>query len=421
MYYKGKIDIISISNMGYTRNAIKGISWMTLLRVSTRGITFLRLAILARILTPAQFGVFGVATIVLSFLEVLTETGINIFLIQKKDETYKYINSAWVVSILRGFLIAFILIFSAPLIITFFNSPNSYSVLVLIATVPIIRGFINPSIINIQKEIQFEKEFYLRSILLTIDAAVVVIVAFITKSTESFAYGLIASAIVEVLLSFIFFKPWPKISLEISKVSHIIKRGWWITVTWIFVYLAENIDNIVVGRFLGVSPLGIYQNAYKISTLSISEINEVVNKVTFPVYSKFSQDKERLFRAFLRVVSTSSVVAFILGLFIFVFAEQLVIIILGPNWIQAAPVIKILAFYGVLRTTFGNFSAMFLSIEKQNYVAVMTLVRLMTLLAIIVPFTVSYGMVGSGYAMLISIFAEIPIMLYFVYRVFKKE
>src|SRR3989344_309860 len=115
--------------MGYTSPAIKGISWMTLLRVSTRGITFLRLAILARILTPAQFGIFGIATIVLSFFEVLTETGINIFLIQKKDEAYKYINSAWIVSIFRGFLIAFILISSAPLIITFFNSPNSHNVL----------------------------------------------------------------------------------------------------------------------------------------------------------------------------------------------------------------------------------------------------------------------------------------------------
>ena len=69
--------------MGYKNNAFKGFGWMGILRISVV-ISFVRLAILARILTPAQFGVFGVATLVLSFLEVLTETGINVFLFKKK-------------------------------------------------------------------------------------------------------------------------------------------------------------------------------------------------------------------------------------------------------------------------------------------------------------------------------------------------
>ena len=156
--------------MGYSSAAFKGVSWMGFLRISTRLITFVRLAILARILIPAQFGVFGVATLVLSFLEVLTETGINVFLIQKRDEADKYINSAWIVSILRGCLIFLILAITAPFIANFFNSPESQKIILLIAFVPLIRGFINPSIINIQKEIQFQKEFYLRSILFFTDS-----------------------------------------------------------------------------------------------------------------------------------------------------------------------------------------------------------------------------------------------------------
>lgn len=406
--------------MGYTSRALKGISWMGVLRVSTRSITFLRIAILARILSPSQFGVFGVASLILALLEILTETGINIFLIQQKDDIKKYLSSAWIVSIVRGCLIAIVLILSAPYVVNFFHSPESYPVIILIAFVPFIRGFINPSIIKIQKEIEFKKEFYLRLIIFTVDALVAIIFAFITKSTESFAYGLIVSAILEVTLSFIFFKPLPSLSFDLEKIKLIIRRGWWVTLTGIFSYSAENGDNIAVGRLLNTSSLGIYQVAYKFSTLPISEITDVVNKVVFPVYSKFSEDKDRLWKAFIKVSLTSSVLAVFLGAFIFLFAEQIIFLLLGSLWMEAVPVVKILAFYGVLRTIFGNFSPVFLAMHRQDIVAKMTSFRVSALLITIVPFINMYGLIGAALSVLISILVEIPIVLYFSYKVFKK-
>ncbi len=406
--------------MGYTSRALKGISWMGILRASTRSITFLRIAILARILSPSQFGVFGVASLVLALLEILTETGINIFLIQQKDDIKKYLSSAWIVSIVRGCLIAILLILSAPYVVNFFHSPESYSVIILIALVPFIRGFINPSIIKIQKEIEFKKEFYLRLIIFIVDALVAIIFAFITKSAESFAYGLIASAVLEVTLSFVFFKPLPSLSFDLEKVKLIIKRGWWVTLTGIFSYSAENGDNIAVGKLLNTSSLGIYQVAYKFSTLPISEITDVINKVVFPVYSKFSEDKDRLWKAFVKVSLTSSVLAVFLGAFIFLFAEQIISLLLGPLWMEAVPVVKILAFYGGLRTIFGNFSPVFLAMHRQDIVAKMTFFRVSALLITIVPLINMYGLIGAALSALVSILVEIPIVLYFSYKIFKR-
>jgi len=398
--------------MGYSTSAFKGISWMALLRVSTRGVAFVRLAILARLLSPTQFGVFGVATLVLALLEVITETGINVFLIQKKDSSHEYISSAWVISIIRGCLIALVLVISAPLIAGFFNSPESQTLLYLIAIVPFVRGFINPSIINIQKDIQFHKEFYLRTTLLLVDASIAIIVALITRSAESLAYGLIFSAVVEVVLSFILFKPRPSLAFEFPKVKHITSRGWSVTLIGIFSYFAENLDNIMVGKIMGTQFLGIYQNAYKISTLSISEIAEAVNKVTFPVYTKLSDDKVRLRKAFSKVFITSSGVTILLGIFIFVFADLIVNVILGPNWSSAVPVVKILAIYGILRTMLGNIPALLLSLEKQKVVAGIISIRLIVLMVLIAPFINQFGMIGAGYAMLASVLVEAPFMAY---------
>lgn len=406
--------------MGYTRATLKGLSWMTLLRGVTRMFTFVRLAILGRLLTPVQFGYFAIATLILSLLEIITETGINVFLVQYSGNIKDYINSAWCVSILRGVLLSIFIIITSLPIANFFNAPDAYNVILLMAFVPFIRGFINPAIVTYQKDLLFYKEFQLRSILFFVDMVISILFAFYTRSATSFVWGLIASAVLEVGLSFVLIPLWPRLVFEYKKVKHVIQRGWWVTLTVLFSYFADNSDTIIVGKFLGPALLGIYQVAYKFSTLPISEITNVVNQVVFPVYAKFPNERERLWRAFVKVTISSSLGAFILGGVVMLLANPLINIFMGEQWIAAIPVIYILAVYGILRTIFGSFSALFLAVGKQSYVAQMTFCRVAGLMLTIIPFVIHYGMIGAGFAMLFSVIVEIPIILYFTYTLFNK-
>jgi O-antigen/teichoic acid export membrane protein len=172
--------------MGYTKTAITGVSWMGLLRGAVRGGAFIRTIVLARILTPDQFGIFAIATLTLGFLEMATETGINIFLIQEDDSTLKkLLNTAWSVSIVRGLIISVIIFFSANILATFFDSPHSVSILKLTALIPLIRGLINPAIIKFQKNLQFSKEFLLRTAIFAADTIVAISIALIFKTPSS--------------------------------------------------------------------------------------------------------------------------------------------------------------------------------------------------------------------------------------------
>jgi len=272
--------------MGYLKDAIRGVSWMTALRVLIRGLGIVKIAILARILAPAQFGNYGIALLVLGFLEVLTETGINIFLIQEEDEIKTYLNSAWVVSIFRGILITFIIVATSPLVIHFFNTPDISRLLYIIAGIAFVRGFINPIEVEFLKKLQFIKEFKLRGLLYFIDTAVGVGVGLLTHSEASMLIGMLAAAVTELVLSFILFKDRPRFSIEKEKVSKVLKSGKWVTGAGIFGYLFQNIDNLTIGKVLGTTSLGYYQQAYGISTLPVSEIGSIFNKVTFPVYVK---------------------------------------------------------------------------------------------------------------------------------------
>jgi len=419
MYYKGETGIISIPNMGYKKTAITGVSWMSFFRIITRVLSFLKIAVLARILTPTQFGIFGIGFLVLTFLEIFLETGINVILIQVKKDINAYIDSAWVVSIVRGILLSLLILASAPFIANFFNTPKALGILLLISLIPLVRGFINPAEVKFRKELNFRYEFWFRLAIFFTDTVVTIIIVFITHSIYSLVFGLLAGAITEVILSFILVKPIPKLRLRSGYLGEIIHRGKWITAYGIFNYIGENGDNIVVGKLLGSTSLGIYQMAYKLSILPISEVSDVVSQVVFPVYTKIENDTKRLIKAFLKTTIAISLGSLLVGGIIYFFSSEIILIVLGSQWISAAPVLKILSLYGILRAISGPASALFLAKGKQNFVTVMVFARFVVLSATIYPLISAFGMIGAGYSALLSVLAEIPIIIYFILKIIK--
>ncbi len=388
-------------------------------RLFSRLVALGRTAILARLLLPAQFGVYGIATLALAFLEIFTETGINVFLIQERKNIDEYINTAWVVSIVRGALISFLIILTAPLIISFFNSPDVRPLLLLISLVPLLRGFINPSVVKFQKELQFNKEFWFRSSIFIFDSVVAVILVLFSRSPAGLIWGLLAGVLLEVILSFKFVKPTPRFTFEPAKVKRIVGRGKWITFAGIFDYLTRQGDDAVVARVLGSRALGLYQMPYKISTLPLTEIGGVADKVTFPVYVRISKDRKRLKRAYLRTVVTISMLAIPIGLVLFLFPKEIVLLILGSNWLEAVPVLRVLAVFGVVRAISGSGAAVFMGLGRQEFVTNIALVRFIGLAISIIPLTLKFGIVGAAISSLISAFVAIPLIGYYLLKVFR--
>ncbi len=406
--------------MGYYKQALNGLSWMGALRAVTRSLALVKIAILARILLPAQFGIYGIATLVLGFLEMLTETGINIFLIQQKEKIDEYIDSAWVVSIIRGVIISSLIFAFAPIIANYFNNPEARNILYLVGFVPVIRGFINPACIKYQKNLEFNKQFKYDSVIFFVDALFAIILGVVTRSENSLIYAMIISTVLEVILSFVYFKPTPRWNFEKEKTLKVINRGKWITGAGIFNYLFQNLDDIVVGRVMGTASLGIYQQAYKISTLPVSEVGEVFNKVTFPIYVNLKDDTKRLRQAFLKTLLIITLFVIPFGLVVFYFPIQIINFVLGANWISAAPVLQLLAVYGVLKAISNSFFSLFLGVNKQELVTYITLVSTICLIAILYPLIKIFGLLGAGYATIIATLFSIPFLLFYFFKYFKK-
>ena len=388
--------------MGFLKETIRGVSWMGSLRIFSRFLTLLKTAILARLLVPAQFGVFGIVTLTIALFEILTETGINTVLIQEDKNIKPLVNTAWVISIFRGILISLFVCFGALPLANFFSSPQAMKFLLLASLIPLIRGFINPSIVKFQKNLEFKKEFNLRLAILLVESLTAIIGVFWTRSIVSLIFALIAGAGLEVVFSFVFCRPRPHFIWEGQKAKKIISQGKWVTLTGVFSYLVDQGDDAVVGKILGMGGLGLYQMAYKISNLPFTEITDVASRVTFPVYSKITQDKARVKRAFKKTL-LATVFLVVPGVaIIFFFPELIIKIILGEQWLGAAQALRVLALFGLTRAIGGSVRPILFAFKKQDVAAKINLAKLFLLALFIFPLTLKFGVSGTAMAVLAS-------------------
>lgn len=407
--------------MGYSSRTIHGLSWAWAQSIFVRGISFFKILILARILTPREFGDFGISLLILALLETLTETGVNVFLIQKKDNLSKYINSAWIVSIVRGIIIFLVFLIFSEFIADFFKSPNIKNILILFSFIPLIRGFINPAEIKFQKEINFDKDFIYRMSIALIDMISTIVLVLIVKNISGLVLGMLTGVVFQVIFSFLLIKPRPQITFKHLYIYKIINQGKWVTLSGIFNYLFHNLDNIIVGKFLGTYNLGLYEMSYNIAMLPITDVADVISKVTFPVYSKFSDDIERLKKAFLKTELLLIAITLPFGLIVFFFANGLVELFLGKQWLPMVNVLKILVVLGVVHSIFGFPAVVFLSVNKQIYSSIITLINLVVLIVCIFPLMTHFGLIGVAFAALLGIIVPIPISLYFLNKVFNNK
>ncbi len=405
--------------MGYAKEAIKGVSWLGFLRVAIRGVSYVRIAILARLLTPVQFGISDIALLVLGITEIFTETGINLFLIQQKERIDKYISTAWIISIVRGLFISILILLSAGIVANFFSNPDVVNFLTVTALIPIIRGTINPAIVKLVKELNFRKEFYYRTVIFVIEVVSSVIIAFETNSSIAIVAGVAIGAVFESLFSFFIVRPRPSLFFNMSIFKDIFKNGKWFTVTGIFSYLYHNGDNIVVGKMLGAAPLGLYQRAYSISTLPITEVSDVIQKVTYAVFVKISGDLKRLRNAYLKSILSVIMIVFPIGAVFYFFPEFTIKIILGDKWLGAVDVLKVLAIFGVLRAISLSSIAPFYALKRQDLVTRITFVAFLGLAVTIIPFVQKWGILGAGYSALVGVLLSIPITIYYLFKILR--
>ncbi|MBP7768304.1 oligosaccharide flippase family protein [Candidatus Woesebacteria bacterium] len=400
---------------------LKGLGSIAVLRAFALSIAFARLLVLARLLTPADFGIFGAATLLLAITEICTETGVSVFLMQQTNaKALEYLSTLWAITSIRGIGISVIMLLLTPIVISFFSLEHSVFIFLIVACIPLLKGLQNPGFLLLQKNLEFKKQALVKGVSILFGSIAMVLVGVATHSALALALGLLAETVIETILTFTTVAERPKFSLEKKKILTVLHHGKWLTVVSITNYLFHNFDDWLVGATFGAQSLGLYQMAYKIGTLPITEGADILSQVLFPAFSQVSERLDLLKKAFWHITLFLSIGCSALILFAYFFTQQLVELILGEKWLQIIPLIQVLIVFGSLRAITGFNTTVLYVRSKQHQVGIITTVSMLGLIASIWPLTQHFGVMGAAYASIVGSIVATPLLYYYLYQALKK-
>jgi O-antigen/teichoic acid export membrane protein len=223
-------------------------------------------------------------------------------------------------------------------------------------------------------------------------------VALWLHSYWALALGQLTGTLVAVGLSYYMSSYRPRFSLE--KRSELFGASKWLVINNLLAFLNGRAADFVIGRFAGPAGLGVYTISSEISTLPTTELVAPINRAAFPGYARLAHDLAKLRDSFLNVISMIALFAVPAGFGIVALADMLVPAFLGWKWLDAVPLIQILAVYGVLGALQTNISYVYLAVGRPRLITVVALMQFVLFMALLLPATWYYGATGAAWAFL---------------------
>ena len=403
--------------MSLTQKAFKSGFWISALRVAVRGMGFIRLVILARLLTPKDFGIMAVVLVSIDFLYHFSNIATGMALIQKKGDIEDYLGTAWLTSLVRGSLIFLILYFAAPPLASFFNNMEAAQYIRVAAFSPLILTLCNPRLVYLEKELEFNKKFVYEVIGTTVDIVVSIAIAFIYRNVWALITGLLAGNFCRFIVSYCIIPKLFRLNFDPAKAAELFHFGKWIFLNQILIFSSGRLGDVMIGKLINVTTLGFYQMAMKVATLIPEEITHVLSQVLFPAYSKIKDDMGRLRHAIFRVGQLNSIIGLPIAILTCYFAPEIVLYILGDQWLPAVPLVRILAFNTLLNYVGSSFGPFFLSLGRTDLIFKLRIYSLCVLFPSMYILTTKYGAVGTAMALLVTTLFVLPVSRMIIFRI----
>jgi O-antigen/teichoic acid export membrane protein len=302
-----------------------------------RGIGLVSTVILARLLTPADFGLVAMAMLVIGALQVLSETGQRQAIIRMASPERAHYDTAWTISVLIGIGIAAFLAVAAPLTARWFGEPRLLPIMSLLALRPLIQGFENIGLVDFQRRLDFRRDLLVMMLGKVGSFAVTILLAFTFRDWRALIGGTLVGAVLAVALSFVFSPYRPRFAF--SKAREIWSFSSWALLTSISAYASERADHAVVAAHLDPTTMGAYTVGAELASLPTEELVVPPVRALFAVYARLTHDAAAMRAHYLSALGFIAIVASSTSTGMALVAEDAVAVLLGPQWLAAVPLV----------------------------------------------------------------------------------
>ncbi|HEY2865247.1 MAG TPA: lipopolysaccharide biosynthesis protein [Casimicrobiaceae bacterium] len=355
------------SNLG--RRMARGAVWTVFMRLTVRSIGMVSMVVLARLLVPADFGLVVLASMLLGFVELLSEFEFGTFLIREQGIDRSYYDTAWTLSLVRGGLTALLLVISASVAADFFGEPRLQNILYVLGLASLLSGLANIGTVDFQKSLDFDRDFRLLVQTRLVSFVITILLAVLLRNYWALVIGTLSGRGAALLFSYTMHPYRPRISL--ARSGAILRFSRWVLANNLLYFAQRQGFAFVIGKMLDSASLGLYSLAREVSALATSELVVPIGRAMLPGLSALKNDPDAMQRTFLEALSMVVMLALPLGVGIALTADPLVRVAMGPKWLEAIPVMQILAVVGIARVVTSNSDSHLLALNLPHLTTVL--------------------------------------------------
>lgn len=334
--------------MDLKQKAISGLKWSFIDNTVNQGILFIVGIILARLLSPSEFGLIGMLTFFIAISQSFIDSGFSQALIRKQNCTSADYSTVFYFNLVIGFLFYSILFFSAGIISDFYRQTELFYILRVLGLVLIINSF---SIIQrtiLTKNINFKLQTRI-SLIATFSSGIICIAM---AYTGFGVWALVGKTLSQQLFNTLLLWVWnnwkPYWVFNINSFKEMFKFGSRLMFSGLIDTAYKNIYYLIIGKYFSTTELGYFTRAQQFSNLPSSNITSIIQRVSYPVLTTVQDNPERLKAGYKKLIKTTMFISFVLMFSMAAIAKPMVSVLIGEQWLPAATYLQLLCFVGML-------------------------------------------------------------------------
>lgn len=343
------------------QKTVSALGWNGAAQVVRQGLQFAVGVMLARILSPDDFGLMGMILVFSGFVNLLADMGLGIAVIQKKDVTPEQLNAVFWANMIVGIALAALLAALAPALARFYGRPELGALTMVAAIESVLAPFKMIQNSLLEKAMKFRQLSIIEMTSVVVSGIAAIVMAISGLGVWSLVIRSLIAVSVTAVMMWVMSAWRPTFDFRVRSLSDFSKFGLNLLGFYSLNYWVRNSDNLLVGKYLGGAELGIYARGYYLMLLPITQITRVLGRVMLPALSAIQDDKERIRRIYLRAIRALGLVAFPMMAGLLVVAEPFVLAVYGEKWRGLIPVLRVLCLIGIPQSVGGTVGWIYLS------------------------------------------------------------
>lgn len=325
-----------------TDKTVKGVGWNSIDRIANYGIGFIVGIVLARLLSPEEYGLIGIIGIFTAVFNIILDSGLSIALVRKHGVTDTDYCTVFYTNLILSFILTSILFFCAPAISDFFKRPELIPYIHVMSFILIINALSITQQARLTKRIDFKTQTKISLIAHSLSGIIGIVMAYKGYGVWALVAQQMSSRLFTTILLWVFNKWWPKLVFSWVSFKELFSFSWKLLIAQIISTIWNQVYQAVIGKVYSPNTLGQYTRAQQYGHLVSSSVGDVVLKVSLPVMSAIQNDDQRLLRAFRNIIKTTVLISSILLIGMAACAKSLIFVLIGEQWLPCVPMMQIL-------------------------------------------------------------------------------